>query len=117
MDCTFAYESIVILENAAHEIIFTCDVYMPGKKSASFRMVTSANDNWCCSITMYACPLLINLTWIRPHLSQLLSIKKWLHSNTFKLFNLKLEIIRCTSSRTLAFGTDVKDALWKKKLK
>lgn len=38
MDCTFAYESIVILENAAHEIIFTCDVYMPGKKSASFRI-------------------------------------------------------------------------------
>lgn len=31
MDCTFAYESIVILENAAHEIIFihvmfTCQV-------------------------------------------------------------------------------------------
>lgn len=30
-----------------------------------------------------------------------------LHSNTFKLFNLKLEIIRCTSCRMLAIGTDM----------
>lgn len=43
MDCAFAYESIVTLENATHEIIFTYDVkYMPGEKSVRFRMVTSA---------------------------------------------------------------------------
>lgn len=61
---------------------------------------------------MYACmstPYQFNLNKA-PSVTAVVS-KKYLlfrlHSNTFKLFILKLEIIRCTSCRMLAIGTDM----------
>lgn len=95
---------------------------MPGEKSVRFRMVTSA-DNWCRSIIMYACPLLINLTCLNkaPSVTAVFSSEKCLsfwctaYSNTFKLSNLKLNIIRCTSCRMLAVGTDVNDMCFERR--
>lgn len=80
-------------------------------------------DNWCRSIIMYACPLLINLTCLNkaPSVTAVFSSEKCLwfwctaYSNTFKLSNLKLNIIRCTSCRMLAVGTDVNDMCFERR--
>lgn len=80
-------------------------------------------DNWCRSIIMYACPLLINLTCLNKaqSVTAVFSSEKCLwfwctaYSNTFKLSNLKLNIIRCTSCRMLAVGTDVNDMCFERR--